>query len=316
MPIPTLEQSLVVYLANKQLEETTKRQYKQNILRCLADWLQLPITEISNRMCIERHKELSQTVSPHATSSGKAMANYVFRTLRAILNYSIVYWELDCRNPVEKFGRVGAWAKLADRDTHIQPDNLATWYRALLNLPTVDRDFFLVLLYTGCRRKEISHLEWGEVDFVNRMLHIPGSRTKNHRNHNIAMSPQVMAILLERQKHFKASRYVFSTPDDPAGAYGASRRSYERVERVVGFDCNPHALRRSFARIAKYQCGFARDTIKKCLNHASNDITDRYIGSDPEGLRKCFEVVAEYISSRIEGRKPYYKLSSSMVKSG
>jgi integrase len=52
-----------------------------------------------------------------------------------------------------------------------------------------------LLTLTGQRRDEIARLNWSEVNFDEKQIDLPGSRTKNRRPHIVPLSPPALAIL-------------------------------------------------------------------------------------------------------------------------
>ena len=187
----------------------------------------------------------------------------------------------------------------------------------MIELPAADRDYFLVLALTGQRRQEIGSLSWDEVDLERRIVTLPAERVKNGHEHVLPISKQVAKILRDRLANSRSeSRYVFSTATNPL-PYSESKRVYERIEDILGADCNPHALRRTFATIARHQCQIEYDIVKRCLNHTSGHITDKYIQRDPEQLRAACQAVSDFFFSTVGyPEKPYIRLSLDQVKTG
>lgn len=306
--MPTLAEALETYLRVKSLKSSTASQYRQFLQRCTPDWLELDISKIDARMCLDRYQDLSAANSAYATSSGKGQAQLTFRILRAVFNFASAYWEITLINPISKVRAVGVWSRLSDRTSFIDADQLAEWFRLLQRLPAVDRDYNLALLLTGGRRCEIGGLEWKEVDFTKKLLILPPHRTKNKKGHVVPMSRQLEMILIERRAYGEKSQYVFSTPESPDAPYSKNRRAYDRIDEALGIACNPHTLRRTFATIARHKCKVDKDIVKLCLNHSPGDITDRYIQTDPEDLRPHFQTVADYVWLKIKGEKPRIRL--------
>jgi integrase len=83
--------------------------------------------------------------------------------------------------------------KETSRDRVLTADELKLIWRAL-----PDNDYGVIvkiLMLTGQRAREISELEWSEIDFERAVISLPGERTKNGRPHIIPMSPTVIALL-------------------------------------------------------------------------------------------------------------------------
>ncbi len=303
-----LSEALDLYLMTKPLGERTKRDYKAFLNRCVPDFLELEIEEITKQQCLERYQQLKAACSARASSNGRGQANYVFRILRAVLNFAYAYCDIQKANPVGAFTALGAWAPLEKRTTYIQLDELAIFYESLFLLSALDRNYYLLLLLTGLRASEAASLEWSEVDFQRRQLTVLGSKAKSGRCHKIPISKELLTVLLEL-KELSTGRFVFGF--EP---YSQHKRLYESLELLNGFSCNPHALRRTFATLAKNKAGVDFQTIKRCLNHAQVDITERYIQSDPEALRPAFELINTVIMSACRKEKPRIRLSLEQIK--
>jgi integrase len=128
-----------------------------------------------------------------------------------------------------------------------------------------------LLTLTGQRRDEIGALRWSEVDFVRRVISLPGERTKNGRPHEIPMSPSVLSILscLRRQHPSglePSGGYVFGRR--PFGAWSRDKR---RLDAQLGDKVRPwrlHDLRRS-AATGMADIGIQPHVIEAVLNHVS-----------------------------------------------
>lgn len=72
--VPTLRQVWIDYQRSRKLKQTTTRNYNQRLNGYLADWLELPVTELSKNMIEDRHRSIK----------GEATANSTMRTLKAL----------------------------------------------------------------------------------------------------------------------------------------------------------------------------------------------------------------------------------------
>src|SRR5262249_5230521 len=84
--------------------------------------------------------------------------------------------------------------------------------RALLLAANSDNPFdraLWLLTLTGCRRNEVSRMEWGEIDEQRWVWTIPAERSKNHREHAVPFSTQARKII-EAMPRFAGCKYVFT----------------------------------------------------------------------------------------------------------
>src|SRR5262245_43182468 len=56
-------------------------------------------------------------------------------------------------------------------------------------------DITRLLLLTGCRREEIGGLSWSEINFAERKITLPASRTKNGAEHVVPLSDLALTVL-------------------------------------------------------------------------------------------------------------------------
>jgi hypothetical protein len=96
----TLSDLLQEYLATRSLKENTATDYERLVTRCLKDWLDVPIVEITRDMVQSKHIAMSK--------EHPAQANYTMRILRALFAYAIAVYEDDqgkpllTQNPVDR----------------------------------------------------------------------------------------------------------------------------------------------------------------------------------------------------------------------
>jgi integrase len=57
-----------------------------------------------------------------------------------------------------------------------------------------------LLILCGARREEIGALRWSEIDFQERLIKLPPSRTKSKRAHEIVLNAPALAILKTRPR--------------------------------------------------------------------------------------------------------------------
>jgi integrase len=131
-----------------------------------------------------------------------------------------------------------------------------------------------LLILTGQRRDEVGWMMWDELDLDNAVWRIPGSRAKNHRDHDVPLSPQALSIL--RALNRRERPYVFGR-DDSSGFGGWSNRKRVLDASIAATwpsSTKPfehwtlHDLRRTTAtRMA--DIGIQPHVIEAVLNHVS-----------------------------------------------
>ena len=304
----TLAKALEEYYASKkQLREGTKRTYTCLIERHLSDWLEKPLEDINKTDIAKRHIKIA-----NSEDCGEATANNVMRTFRAIYNHAqAISDDTLPPNPVRVLGTSRQWFRIERRQTAIKASDLAKWHTGVMSLENspVARDALLLLLFTGCREREILGLSWKEVDMHARTINIPGERTKNHRPHSLPMSDAVFDILNQRLA-LRENNWVF-----PGRVEGSRlkelKRAVESVTKRSGVNFCLHDLRRTFTSIAEQEVSYA--VLKRLLNHyTGNDVTAGYLVIPVEQLRLPMQKVTDRIMRAVKEAHPQGKVVQLM----
>ncbi len=298
----TLRQAWHAYETDRNIRPKTRLDYKSK-MRCVQDWLDMPIEQINKHMIELRHKEISRRAPQQA--------NYVFKLVRTVINYACVKFEdeLDITtNPVKRLSDLRLWNREVPRDRRIPLRKLSTWVDAVLSLESACvRDYLLLLLMTGFRHSEAACLRWeqsrnfpthGYLDFEARLIKLPC--TKNGKPHYLPMSGFLYVLLFERYRE-RITDYVF-----PAGRWSNKNKPfdnpYKSIEKVItacGITFSPHDLRRTFLDVAE-DVGIDELTQKRLVNHTLSDVTGKhYRAKDPEMLAERLREPMELITQRV-----------------
>lgn len=102
-----------------------------------------------------------------------------------------------------------------------------------------------LLLFTGCRLREILNLRWAEVDFGRGMLHLPHSKTGR-------LEPPALAVIAALPR---AGDYVIHG-DSPTQPRSDLKRPWTVVTRRAGIEgLRLHDLRHSFVKASRVPIG-------------------------------------------------------------
>lgn len=304
--MPTLQHVLNEYLRTRSdLRPATVRQYPLFLNRCFPDWMNREVSEITKHDCLQRYAELCSLSTARATSGGKGQADNAFRVLGALLSFSQALYDAPVINPVSQFKKIAKPKVLDHREGHVPAERLQDWYQAVQKLPPTDRDINLFWLLTGLRNREAAELTWDEVDFTNRVVTVPGNRTKNGCTHRVHLCGFLILMLQQRKMHYADSKYVFPAAYRMDKPYSASARSHEQVEPLLGLDndgiqiaCNPHALRHTFATCARMS-GLDEGDVSKLLNHKKGGVTGGYIHIPFEEIRPKWNSAQRFILDKL-----------------
>jgi integrase len=169
----------------------------------------------------------------------------------------------------------------------------AVWQAA----DTYPHNVLRLIILWGTRRAETCVIERSWV--IDNVLTIPGSATKNRRDHAIPLLPLARALLAgmpEQERYFLRSRWA----DSHLSAEGLSKAQREVKERSGTSGWTLHDLRRTF-RSNMARLRVPRDTCEVLINHAPkvlDEIYDRY-----DRLDEKREALARYEAflSRLTG---------------
>ena len=126
-----------------------------------------------------------------------------------------------------------------------------------------------LLLLTGCRKAEIVHLRWSEVD--EEYLYLTDSKTGPR---TVVLNAQARAILARQPR--TDSPYVFPSLTDPSGCRSDELSLWRKVRRRAAIeDVRLHDLRHTFASHAVMQ-SVPLPVVSRLLGHSQARMTLRY----------------------------------------
>ena len=152
----------------------------------------------------------------------------------------------------------------------------------------VARDYILLMLFTGLRRREASSLQWKDVDFRGRMLDV--LLTKSDRPLKLPTSDVVHDLLVARRA-LGNTDYVFPA-ESASGHIEEPKFYFQQIANATGIHVSPHDLRRTFITAAA-SCGIRDHHLRALVNHSlGRDVTSDYIQMIAEELREPVQRVA------------------------
>ena len=188
--------------------------------------------------------------------------------------------------------QLGKKKTLPTRDRFLNRNELETVWRCLqdkdvLQQANVSRPLAICLqliLLTCVRRAEIAGISWEEIDLVDGLWTLNGSRTKNGRAHVIPISNPAHMLLDEAKQISRRPHSLFVFPgrrsEEASKGLGHIRpdavsRACTRFHKVLEqtYDVKkftPHDLRRTGATFMASTLKADRFTISQILNHASD----------------------------------------------
>jgi integrase len=129
-----------------------------------------------------------------------------------------------------------------------------------------------LLILTGARRDEIGALRRSEIDLNDKIISLPGERTKSRQPHLIPLSPAAITIL-KAQPRRDGRELVFG--DGPGPFSGWSKAKAQLDAAIAAARGKPlpdwrlHDLRRLFSTALHDQLGVAPHIVESLLGHIS-----------------------------------------------
>ena len=143
-------------------------------------------------------------------------------------------------NPVLGTGRV---KENPTRERVLTEHELAAIWRAC-----DDTDYGRIvrlLILTGCRRKEIGGMAWGEIDWELAKWTLPARRSKNKRAHTLPLMPMALDIIRSVPRRVSRDHLFGDTGRDGFASWGDGKRALDLRTEISGWTV--HDLRRSTA---------------------------------------------------------------------
>jgi integrase len=153
-----------------------------------------------------------------------------------------------------------------------------------------------LLLFTGCRLREILHLKWENVDLERGLLFLPDSKSGRK---TVILNAPAIAVLTGLKR---IGSYVVPG-DDPEKFRADLKRPWEAVSRRAGLNgVRLHDLRHTYASFGAGG-GLGLPIIGKLLGHTQASTTARYahLGDDP--LRRGAESIGGRLAAALDGKK-------------
>jgi integrase len=276
---------------NRECPELVRGSEVESLIRrrLIPAWRRLTVDEISKRDLVRLTDQL-------ILDEGKpAAANRLHEVCVRIFNWADRRGELERPPPFHNMDRPGA--KVV-RDRVLSTDEIRRLWTAWDELSMPFGLYFKMLLITGQRRSEVSHMEWDHLDTERRLWTIPREMTKSRRSHVVPLSDMACQIL-EEVPRIAASPFVFTGASGrtPISGFSKLKNRSAALAGVTGWRL--HDLRRSAATGMAKHCGISEFVIGKVLNHSPRGVTAVHYNQYEyeEETRRALDAWGSYLQS-------------------
>jgi len=138
--------------------------------------------------------------------------------------------------------------------------------------------FTMIFLFTGMRRSELAWLEWDDIDFDYKLIHIHAKldwNTKTGRARTVGMAEQIDSILRSLPR---SGRFVFDNGrDNPMITAGSLSRSFHRLRKKAELpsQITLHSLRHTYISHL-LRAGIDIRRVQELAGHERITTTQRY----------------------------------------
>ena len=225
------------------------------------------------------------------TVARPTQAALAFRLLRGCLNW--------CESEKNLAGLVPTGALTAPKVRDALPDNaakddclqreqLSLWFEHVRQLSNpVHAAYLQTLLLTGARRRELTGVQWQDVDFRWKSITI---RDKVEGERTIPLTPYVASLLSALPRR---NEWVFSSPMAASGKLTEPRTGHNKALAAAGLPpLSVHGLRRSFGTLAEW-CEVPTGVVAQIMGHKPSAIAEKHYRRRPLDLLRSWHVKIE-----------------------
>jgi integrase len=288
--LPTLMELLPEYCQAKKLKPASLKRYSSIIRTHFSPWQDQPISMLTGAA-------FSQHCQHFARNTGAALVEVGRGVIGALIRYVNAVYGLSLESPFNNLAAAGLMPERSKpRARLLREADLPVWRAAVDKLGEKQRDYLLLLLYTGLRRDEGINLTVGAVDFTNAVVSVPD--TKNGKPHSLPITPMMDEIL---------RRCCYGLGEDDCLFKGVSKdHVYSMAIRQGAPRFMLHDLRKLLATTGeRLKVGDA--VLRRILNHTapkSDVLYKHYVSLNPEDVLSALELIQSELSNMMANDKP------------
>ncbi|MEI7537905.1 MAG: integrase family protein [Comamonadaceae bacterium] len=249
----------------------------------LASLVPLTLSELTSKR-IAKWLDVETVARP-------TQAALAFRLLRGCLNW--------CESEKNLAGLVPTGALVAPKvrdalpenaakDDCLQREQLPLWFEHVRQLSNpVHAAYLQTLLLTGARRRELTSVQWQDVDFRWKSITI---RDKVEGERTIPLTPYVASLLSALPRR---NEWIFSSPMAASGKLTEPRTGHNKALAAAGLPpLSVHGLRRSFGTLSEW-CEVPTGVVAQIMGHKPSAIAEKHYRRRPLDLLRSWHVKIE-----------------------
>ncbi len=220
-------------------------------------------------------------------TSAVATVNRKLSFLRSFFNKAIAWERYQGFNPVSKV------KFLKENNTRLRFLEKEEISKLLSNSEGRLKEIITLALNTGMRKGEIFNLNWGDIDFTNRIIYL--RETKSGEGREVPMNDEVCRVLKGIRRNPR-SEYIFCYADGQRMM--DIRRSFWTALRKSDIkNFHFHDLRHTFAS-QMVMSGVDLNTVRELMGHQTIEMTLRYAHLSPGHKRRAVDILGNSINAK------------------
>ncbi|MDD5362312.1 MAG: site-specific integrase [Ignavibacteria bacterium] len=206
---------------------------------------------------------------------GESTINHHLRNMKAYLN-KLKFWELVKTDIADKIHYYKGCEKERLNFTDLE---IKTIFESI-TIPLF-YNFCKFALLTGMRKAEITHLQWTDIDFINRRIKVinkANHKTKSRKNRYIPITDNLYNLLDGMYKKDNFKNYVFTCKSGTKlnDDYATTQFTRTKKQLNLNSDLCFHSFRHSFA-VNYLKATNNIYALKKLLGHSKIQTTEIYL---------------------------------------
>lgn len=245
--------------------------------KLMADFTPSDLLEFQNNL-------VQQKLKPGSVNRNMALVKHLFHLAER--------WEIIDRAPTKN---IPPLTDHGARERYLTPEELKRLLNALEHCQSpVVPDIIRMLILTGARRSEVSHLPWSELDLEEGLWTLPAARNKSKRQKVLPLSDAAVILLKARQGN--SSSYVFPNPKTGKPLVSV-HETWNKIRINARLpDLRIHDLRHSFASFL-VNAGHSLYEVQRLLGHTDVSTTQRYAHLEKSTLKKATQSIEKLLKS-------------------